>query len=131
MLFRSLPNHGTAGGTINQSLLIANTGTADLKDVTVNYTAPSGWKVTFEPATVPTVTANGGTQTVTAKIVPNPDAIAGDYVVTFRATNAQITATQDIRITVEQSPLFFVVGVLLIMGVVLGLWWVFQKYGRR
>lgn len=125
-----LSNHGTAGGTINQSLVINNTGTADLTDVTVNYTAPTGWKVTFDPATVPTVAPNSQ-QTVVAKIVPDPDAIAGDYVVTFRATNAQITASQDIRITVETSPLWLFVGVLLLVAVAGGLWWVFQKYGRR
>lgn len=125
-----LSNRGNASSTISQSLLISNTGTADLTDVTVNFTAPSGWNVTFEPATVPTVVAKGS-QTVVAKIVPDPDAIAGDYLVTFRATNAQITASQDIRITVEQSPLFLVVAALLLVAVAAGLWWVFQKYGRR
>lgn len=125
-----LSNHGSADSVISQSLVITNTGTADLTDVTVNFTAPSGWKVTFDPATVPTVTPNG-TQTVVAKISPDRDAISGDYIVTFRATNAQITASQDIRITIEQNPLFFIVAVLLIAGVMGGLWWVFQKYGRR
>ena len=41
------------------------------------------------------------------------------------------TCALPIWITVEQSPLFFVVGALLLVGVAAGLWWVFQKYGRR
>ncbi len=125
-----LTNHGNAGGNINQSLVIGNTGTAELKNVTVNFTAPSGWKVTFDPAIVPTIAPNT-TQTIVAKIVPDPDAIAGDYLVTFRSVNDQITASQDIRITVETSPLWGIVGVALIVAVAAGLWWVFQRYGRR
>jgi len=125
-----LSNRGTAGGTIDQQLVVRNSGTAELKNVTLNFTAPTGWKVTFEPTAIDSVAANGSA-TVVAKVVPDPDAIAGDYVVTFRAVNDQITASQDIRMTIETSPLWGIVGIALIVAVGAGLWWVFQRYGRR
>jgi uncharacterized membrane protein len=33
--------------------------------------------------------------------------------------------------TIETSPLFGFVGLALIALVLFGLWWVFQRYGRR
>ncbi len=125
-----LSNRGTAGGTIDQQLVVRNSGTAELKNVTLNHAAPSGWKVTFEPTTLETVAAKG-TATVVAKVIPDPDAIAGDYVVTFRAVNDQVTASQDIRMTIETSPLWGIVAIAVLVAVGGGLWWVFQRYGRR
>jgi uncharacterized membrane protein len=125
-----LNNRGTAGGTIDQQLQVKNDGTAELRNVTLNFTAPTGWNVTFEPATVETIAAKGSANVV-AKVVPSANAIAGDYVVTFRATNDQTDARQDIRFTIETSPLWGLVGVALIVAVGAGLWWVFQRYGRR
>lgn len=125
-----LSNRGTAGGTIDQQLVVRNSGTAELKKVTLNYTAPSGWKVTFEPTAIETVAANG-TATVVAKVIPDSDAIAGDYVVTFRAVNDQVTASQDIRMTIETSLLWGIVAIAVLVAVAGGLWWVFQRYGRR
>jgi uncharacterized membrane protein len=125
-----LNGRGTAGANIDQQLVVKNDGTAELKNVTLNFTAPTGWNVTFEPATIETIAAKGSANVV-AKVAPSANAIAGDYVVTFRATNDQTDARQDIRFTIETSPLWGLVGVALIVAVGAGLWWVFQRYGRR
>ena len=68
---------------------------------------------------------------ITATIVPSNDAIAGDYVVTYSAKTTDANGTVDIRMTIETSPLFGFVGLALIALVLFGLWWVFQRYGRR
>jgi uncharacterized membrane protein len=125
-----LNNRGTAGSTIDQQIQVKNDGTAELRNVTLNFTAPTGWNVTFEPSTLETIAAKG-TANVTARVVPSANAIAGDYIVTFRATTDQTDARQDIRFTIETSPLWGLVGVALIVAVGAGLWWVFQRYGRR
>ena len=125
-----LSARGTAGSAIEQQLKLENTGTAELKNVTFNFSAPTGWTVTFDPATVDSIVA-GGEALTQASIVPNPDAIAGDYLITFRATNEQITSTTEIRVTIETSPLWLIVGLALIAAVLGGLWWVFQRFGRR
>ena len=71
------------------------------------------------------------TATMTATSVPSNDAIAGDYVVTYNARTTGASGTVDIRMTIETSPLFGFVGLALIVLVLFGLWWVFQRYGRR
>ena len=72
-----------------------------------------------------------GTQNVTAIIQPSGEAIAGDYVVTIDAQNESANASQSLRVTVETSLLWGVIGVALILVVLAGLWFVFQRYGRR
>jgi uncharacterized membrane protein len=122
---------GTAGSPIDFQLVVQNTGTAPLEAVTLASTPPTGWKVEFSPsATIATLDA-GGSQTVTARMTPSDQAIAGDYVVTFDATASQASASQDIRVTVETSLSWAVVGIGLVVLALLGLAWVFQRFGRR
>jgi uncharacterized repeat protein (TIGR01451 family) len=126
-----LSTHGTAGAEIDQQLTITNTGTAPLANVSISATPPSGWTVTFSPAPPFSSVAPNQSQTVTAKIVPSSDAIAGDYSITFSASNDQANASQDLRVTVETSILFGLIGVAAIIAVLAVLWFVFQRYGRR
>lgn len=121
---------GTAGAVIQQQLEIDNTGTAPLENVKLTATPPGGWTVTFQPTTVDTV-APGDKAQLTAFITPSNDAIAGDYVVTFSASNDAARASSQFRVTVETSILWAAVGGMLILAVVVGLGWVFQRYGRR
>lgn len=124
-----LSANATAGSQTDLSVVVQNTGTADIEGVTLSATAPNGWEVTFEPKTV-NVPAKGEVQ-VTARLTPSGDAIAGDYVTTFRASSDLANATTEIRVTIETSLVWGVVGVGLIALVVLGLWWTFRRYGRR
>jgi uncharacterized membrane protein len=129
-----LSNSGSAGGTITQQLVIQNTGTDALENVTVSATTPTDWTVTYDPSATVASIAAGASTTVTAKVVPSNDAIAGDYVVTFRAStsgSSTTSSTADIRMTIETSPLWGFLGLGLIAIVLFGLWWVFQRYGRR
>ena len=121
--------NASAGGSTDLGVVVTNTGTADVTDVALSASPPSGWTVTFDPATV-TVPANGNVN-ATAHIKPSADAIAGDYVATLRATSPAASATADIRVTIETSLLWGAVGVALIVLVLLGLWWTFRRYGRR
>ena len=85
----------------------------------------------FDPAKVDSI-APGQSANVNAIITPAGSAIAGDYVVTFTAAAQDASSSNvDIRVTVETSLLFGLVGVALIVAVLAGLAWVFQRYGRR
>ena len=64
-------------------------------------------------------------------MTPSSEAIAGDYVTTFKATAPVANASADVRVTIETSLLWGVVGIGLIVLVLLGLWWTFRRYGRR
>ncbi len=124
-----LSANASAGGNTDLSLVLQNTGTADIPDVKLSATTPTGWKVTFEPDTV-TVPANGETQ-VTAHLTPSGSAIAGDYVTTFKASSDLAKADAEMRITIETSLLWGAVGLALIALVLAGLWRTFRRYGRR
>jgi uncharacterized membrane protein len=121
--------NATAGSVSDITLTLANTGTADIDAVALTATAPSGWNVAFDTPTVK-VPANGTAQAV-AHVTPSSDAIAGDYVTTFKATAPVATASTDIRVTIETSLLWGAVGVVLIVIVLAGLWWTFRRFGRR
>ncbi len=126
-----LSNSGSAGASITQQLVIKNDGTQPLDQVVVSATPPTDWTVTFSPSNTIASIAAGQSQTITATLVPSNDAIAGDYVVTYSANATDANGSVDIRMTIETSPLFGFVGLALIALVLFGLWWVFQRYGRR
>ncbi len=121
---------GVAGQAIDQQLEIDNTGTASLASVKLTATPPSGWTVAFEPDTVDQI-APGDIAQVTAHITPAGSALAGDYVVTFRAASQEANASREFRVTVETSIAWAIVGVAIIVLTLVGLGWVFQRYGRR
>jgi uncharacterized repeat protein (TIGR01451 family) len=125
--------NGPAGGVISRTLSIQNTGTAPLTGVTLSETLPADWKVTYEPAGPIASIASGQAVTVTANMVPAANAIAGDYVATFRANapDASSAGSTDIRVTVETPLNWLVVGGGLIVLILLALGWIFQRYGRR
>jgi uncharacterized membrane protein len=123
---------GSAGAPTSQAFEITNTGTAPLTEVTLTATPPTNWQVTPEPASVDSI-APGDTATITATITPSSEAVAGDYVVTFEAGAAEegAEATNEVRFTVETSPLWAIVGLGLIALIMAGLFYVFRTYGRR
>jgi len=120
----------TAGSTGTVSLVLTNSGSTVLQNVAVTAAAPTGWTTTFAPATIATIQP-GGAATVTATVKPSSDALAGDYAVTFTATAGTATANVDIRTTVQTSPLWGFIGLALIALVLIGLGWVFRRFGRR
>jgi uncharacterized membrane protein len=126
-----LSANANAGSTKDLQLVVNNKGSAPLTGVTVSSSAPQGWEVKLDPATVDQVAA-GQSQTVTAHLTPSGNAIAGDYVVTFSAKTAD-GGNQDInmRITVDTALSWGLIGIALILLTLVGLGWVFQRYGRR
>jgi uncharacterized membrane protein len=121
---------GPSGSATEQSFTIRNTGTAPLTNVTLTAANPTNWEVTFEPATTETIAPNGSA-TVKAIITPTGDAIAGDYSVDITAKSDEAEDTAELRFTVETSIFGAILGGILIIGAIGGLWWVFRRYGRR
>jgi uncharacterized membrane protein len=126
-----LSTSGNAGSTIDQTITVENTGTGVLENVALAATAPSGWTVTFDPPTVNVQPGPENAATSVAHIVPSADAIAGDYSVTVRASNDLANGNAALRVTVETSLLWGIIGVGLIVLVIVGLGYVFRRYGRR
>ncbi|MCZ7532379.1 MAG: NEW3 domain-containing protein [Acidimicrobiia bacterium] len=119
-----------AGQATDVPLVLVNTGSAPLNDVQLSATPPSGWDVAFDPTSLATV-APGEAAQLTAIITPSKDAVAGDYVVTLRASVPEAKANVELRTTVKTSGLWGAVGLGLIVLALVGLGVVFQRFGRR
>ena len=120
----------TGGSTGTIAFVVTNTGSTVLQNVAVTAAAPTGWTSTFAPATIASIQP-GASATVTATVKPSSDALAGDYALTFNATSGAATGSVIIRTTVQTSPLWGFIGIALIALVILGLLWVFRRFGRR
>ena len=111
-------------------VVVTNTGTAPADNIALAATAPSGWKVTFEPATIDRLVP-GKDAEVQALVTPSDKSLAGDYQLAVRATSRGETASSQFRITVTTSTVwgmagagFIGVALLLMLGAV-------ARFGRR
>jgi uncharacterized membrane protein len=125
-----LSGSGGAGSAKSQQFVVTNTGTAPLEAVKMTSTTPTDWTVKFDKDTLDTI-APGDSATVTAAITPSGNAVTGDYNLTIRAGNDQANQSITYRFTVETSPIWAIVSLLIIVAIVGGLAWVFRTYGRR
>lgn len=120
-----------AGGTTTLTLVVTNSGTADLTGVKFTSTPPRDWTVTFSPESVDVPA--GQTANVTATIKASNNALSGDYVISMTGRSADSSASSSItiRTTVDTSPIGYVIGIAVLIIVGIGLFFVFQRYGRR
>jgi len=120
----------TAGSQRHIDLVVQNTGSADLKNVNLSADSPSGWDVTFEPKTIQSIAAGAATH-VQATIKADKKALAGDYVVNVTASAPEKSADAQFRVAVKSSMLWGWIGILIIVAVAGGIYFLFRKYGRR
>jgi len=120
-----------SGSSSQINFVITNSGTQDLTGVAMTSTPPIDWTVTFNPESVDIPA--GQDVTVQATVTPSNNALAGDYQMTFNARNPDSSASDSvsIRATVETSPIGYIIGIAILVVVGVGLFFVFQRYGRR
>lgn len=120
----------TAGSERKLDLTVENTGSAELSNVNLSADSPSGWEITFAPSTVESIKP-GETARVQATIKADKKALAGDYVVNVTASAPEKSASAQFRVAVETSVLWGWIGILIIVLVAAGIYYLFRKYGRR
>ena len=111
-------------------IVVANSGTAPADNITLAATAPSGWKVKFEPATIERLVP-GKDAEVQALVTPSDKSLAGDYMVTVRATSRGENASSQFRVTVTTSTVWGMAGAGVIGVALLLLLGAVARYGRR
>ena len=125
-----LSAHAVAAKQTSVPIVVANTGTAPADNIKLSASAPSGWKITFEPATIDRIVP-GKDAEVQALITPSDKSLAGDYQATLRAASRGETASSNFRVTVTTSTVWGMAGagvigiaLLLMVGAV-------ARFGRR
>ncbi len=120
----------SAGKETTVPVVITNTGTAPADDIELSGSAPSGWKITFDPKTVDRIAPNDNKE-VQALITPTDKAIAGDYVTTIRAAARGESAAATFRVTVTTSTMWGMAGVGIIGVALLVMVGAVARFGRR
>ena len=125
-----LSARATAGTEASIPVVVTNTGTAPAENIQLSGSAPSGWKVSFEPKTIDRIAPNGHKE-VQALLSPPSKAIAGDYVTSLTATSHGENGHADFRVTVTTSTLWGVAGIGIIGAALLIMVGAVARFGRR
>jgi len=120
----------TAGDQKRVELLVRNTGSAELKDVKLEFSAPANWDVVFDPKSITSLKA-GDAAKVFATIKADKKAIAGDYVTNLDAKTPEVTARTSFRVSVKTPMLWGWGGIFIIIAAFGSVYYLFRKYGRR
>jgi uncharacterized membrane protein len=120
----------SAGKETTVPVVITNTGTAPADNIDLSGSAPSGWKITFDPKSVERIAPNENKE-VQALITPTEKAIAGDYVTTIRAATRGESASTNFRVTVTTSTMWGIAGVGIIGVALLVMVGAVARFGRR
>jgi uncharacterized membrane protein len=119
-----------AGKQSTVQIVVTNTGSAPADSVELSGSAPSGWKITFEPNTIERI-APGKDAEVQALITPTATSLAGDYMATIRATSRGEAASTQFRMAVTSSTTWVMAGAGIIGVAVLFMVAAVVRFGRR
>ncbi|MBX9944270.1 MAG: hypothetical protein K2Y40_09345 [Reyranella sp.] len=125
-----LSGEAEVGKSSTYTLQLSNDGTAAVDDIEMTGSAPTNWKVEFNPKSLAALAPNEK-KDVQVVVTPSDKAIAGDYVASFRATARGESSAADFRITVTTSTLWGVVGIGIIAVALLVLLGAVARFGRR
>ncbi|TET50750.1 MAG: hypothetical protein E3J58_03095 [Actinomycetota bacterium] len=111
-------------------LVLENTGTAPVEDITLNSSGePEGWQV--ELGDNIDILDVGQKLEIEVNIIPPDRTIAGDYTIRFNASSEDGNDNIDLRIMVETPLIWKIVGIGLIAFVIAGIAIIFERLGRR
>lgn len=125
-----LSAHMTSGREKKLEVWVVNTGSSDLKGVSLSASKPNEWVVEFEPKIIESIEP-GKTAQVIARILPDRNAIAGDYVTSVEAITGDVRAKTQFRISVKTRVIWGWVGIMIMAIALSSIYYIFRKYGRR
>lgn len=120
----------TAGDEKKLELLVMNTGTSELDNVIFSTAKPQDWEISIEPDTIAQIKP-GASAKVVAVIKAADKSVPGDYVSKITASTPEAKSLASFRISVGTPMLWGWLGILIVLGTLGGVYYLFQKYGRR
>jgi uncharacterized membrane protein len=119
------------GDMVNIPVKIINNGNGiALTNVRINATVPDGWKVTSTPGTISSIEP-GESSTVTLNVVPPSNIAASEYKLTVNVVSDQEEVSDSIRMVVKENSLVGILGIIMIVLVGGGVYYMYRKYERR
>ncbi len=119
------------GETLAFDITITNAGLGgSLTNIGVNMSAPDGWRASADPATIASLEP-GERAIVRVTVVPPADIVAGEYRFIALVRSDQDEQEDEFRVVVNERSYVALLGLLVMVGVAGGLWYIFRKYGRR
>ena len=125
-----LSSRAVAAKQTSIPVVVTNTGSAPAENVKLSASAPSGWKVSFDPAIVERLVP-GKDAEVQALITPSDKSLAGDYMVSVNANSRGESASSQFRITVATSTVWGMAGAGVIGVALLLMLGAVARFGRR
>jgi len=122
----------TAGEDNPLSIVLVNTGTAPIENITFSSSKPEGWSLTFSPSEVDSLEPGLMQEVNVVMKPPRGKTIAGDYNVYLRAESEDFEPDSvKIRVTVVTPAIWGWVGIIIVVVVIAGLGVLFWRLGRR
>lgn len=125
-----LSARAVAGQQSSIPIVVTNTGSAPAENIALAATAPTGWKVTFQPSTIDRLVP-GKDSEVQALITPSDKSLAGDYMTSINATSRGEAASGQFRVTVATSTMWGMAGAGVIGVALLLMLGAVARFGRR
>lgn len=119
------------GAELTFDVYVKNSGRgAALTGVYLETKAPEGWVITVSPNRTNTIKA-GETQVFRVKVLSPGSIVASDYKISVTAKSDQAEKSDDYRITIKTESWIPYIGIGIILLVIVGLAFMYWKYGRR
>ena len=120
----------TSGKDNHYKLIVTNNSSTSVENISLSSTEPEGWQVSFDKDKIESMEA-GEKIEIDVTINPPEKTIAGDYMLTFRASSENSNSSIDLRATVETPTIWGIVGIGIIVVVIIGVAVIFARLGRR
>jgi len=121
----------TAGEDNHLSVLLLNSGTDVIENITFTSSRPPGWGLTFNPAKIESLEPGINQELDVVVSVPG-ETIPGDYSITLRPNSEDFTPEPlRLRATLETPTIWGGAGIAIVVGVIAGLVVMFMRLGRR
>ena len=125
-----LNTKATSGKDNTFTLVLQNTGSANIDNISFSSAAPEKWVIKFDPEKIETL-KSGESKDIKATITPPEKTIAGDYMLTLSVKSENSSKDVDLRVTVETPSIWGWTGIGIIVIVIIGVAIIFARLGRR
>jgi uncharacterized membrane protein len=120
----------TAGQMALVNLKLDNIGTSPVDNIQFYSDKAVGWQIGTSIGDISSL-AGHNSQVMTVIVLPPPNAMIGDYTISFWAYGAQTGAVADIRVTVNPPMTWVWIGGIICIVFIGGLFFIYSRFKRR